>query len=135
MASGAITLPFRFDEFGSVGYSVDPKKVWQDRVYTAVLTQVGERVMRPGYGTLIHTAVFENASVATSICVKGVSTAFANYLKDLDLIQVKPLYIEESGGLEITIMYRLPSGEEDEVTVKTAVLSRSGDIIEEVYSE
>ena len=132
MASSAISLPFKFNEFGELSYTMDPRKIWQDRVYTADLTQVGERVMRPGYGTIIQTATFENSGFAVEIGVKAVRTAFADYLKDLDLISVTPFYNDETGALELTILYQLPSSEEDVVRVTTAVLTRSGDIIQEI---
>lgn len=133
MSGSAISLPFRFNEFGEVNYSVDPRKIWQDRVYVAIMTQVGERVMRPGYGTTISTALFENISTASEIITTAVSTAFSKHLKDLELIQVQPVFEDDNSGvLEINVVYTLPSGEDDTVTLKTAILSRSGDIIQEI---
>lgn len=132
MSGSAISLPFNFNEFGEVNYTSEAKKIWQDRVYTAVLTQVGERVMRPGYGTIIQTATFENESVAAEIVDKGVSKAFADYLKDLKLVSVVPFYNAETGVMEITINYSLPTGEADTVKLTTAILSNSGEIIQEI---
>lgn len=132
MTGSAISLPFTFNEFGEVSYTSEPKKIWQDRVYTAVLTQVGERVLRPGYGTIIQAATFENESVAAEIVDKGVSRAFADYLKDLKLVSVVPFYNVETGVLEVTINYSLPTGEADEVKLTTAILNNSGEIIQEI---
>lgn len=134
MVDPAISLPFTFNEFGEVGYSTDPRKIWQDRVYTAILTPVRERIMRPGYGTTIQSAAFENAETAAEICTTAIGTAFADYLPDLNLIEITPFYNDETGGLEVTVNYGLPTGEEDAVQLRISVLSRSGDILQEIYN-
>jgi hypothetical protein len=36
------------------------------------------------------------------------------------------------GSLEVSVFYRLPTGEEDTVKLKTAILSSSGDLIQEI---
>lgn len=130
--SSAISLPFGFNEFGEVSYSTDPRKIWQDRVYTAILTQTGERLMRPGYGTSFLDASFENEQIAAEICIKAASTAFSTHLKELELVRTTPIFNPDTSTMELSIVYKLPSGEPDTVTLTTAILSRSGDIIQEL---
>lgn len=72
----AITLPFAFDSFGSVAYTEDEKKIWQDRVVLVVMTSLNERIMRPTFGTTVNATIFENVNDAVSLIQQSVGGLF-----------------------------------------------------------
>jgi phage baseplate assembly protein W len=127
----AIVLPFSIDESGSIYSSNDQRKIWQSRVITAVMTHVGERVFRLNYGGTVRDSLFENADTAGDIVRGTVRSVFSSLLPKLVLNNVDTVMDYELGILDVTIYYALPNGDKDEVTVRTATLSRSGDVIQE----
>ena len=52
----AISFPFTLDPFGVVETTSSQTKIYQDRVLTLLSTAVGERPMRPTYGTDVARA-------------------------------------------------------------------------------
>ena len=129
----AISLPFNFDEAGSISTTEDPAKIWQDRVVIAVMTGLGERVMRPTFGSDASKTVGENLNDALSIIRQSISVAFSRWLKDLTLIEVNGSVDEYDGHLVVQIKYNYRDQNVTKtVNIKTAVLSRSGDILLEV---
>jgi phage baseplate assembly protein W len=88
--------------------------------------------MIPSYGSELSSVLFESASTAAEIAIKTINIAFNQWLNELKLKNITPLYNYDSGFLEITLLYSLPSGETDTVTVNTALFNRSGDLILEI---
>jgi len=127
----AITLPFSIDESGSVLSSNDPRVIWQSRVIAAVMTELGERVFRPSYGGTINSSVFETEEMAKGMVVSSISSVFGSYLTSLSLIKVESSMDSQFGALTVTIYYTLPNNQEDQVTVKTGTVNRSGEITQE----
>jgi phage baseplate assembly protein W len=130
--STAISLPFSFNEFGQLNTTSDPRKIWQDRVMLVLMTKFGERVMRGNFGSRIGEAAFENEGIAIEVIQKTIGDAFNVWLKQLTLTGIKPVFDISSSTLSIDVSYRLPSGDETTTRVKTAILSRSGDILKEI---
>lgn len=60
MAERAISYPFKFSASGTVGTTSDRTKILKDRIVLMCLTQIGERLMLPTYGTTVPSTVFEN---------------------------------------------------------------------------
>lgn len=131
--SRAISLPFRFDESGSVSYTEDPIKIWQDRVVAVVMTGLGERIMRPTFGSEVPKTTAENVNDALVLINQSVSAAFSRWLPDLTLIDVQGSVdpYDEYLVVQITYNYRAQNLIQT-VNIKTSVLSRSGDVIREV---
>ena len=133
MTERAISLPFSFDSSGSVSYTVDQKKIWQDRVVLVVMTRINERVMRPTFGSQASASLFESSGSASGLIKTAVSTAFSNWLKDLSLVDVKVYTDAADGYLVAEISYKYnPNENEQSVKIKTAILSRTGDVLLEV---
>lgn len=134
-----ISLPFRFgveqgvDNLygGETLVTQDYKTIWKDRVFVACLTLLGERVMRPNYGTGVLNSLFEDETRAADICKTTILSAFTTWLKELSLISVYSSYDSSSGILDITVNYVLPSGEEDTATLRTNTFDQYGSIIRE----
>jgi len=131
--SKAIALPFSFDSNGAVNNTQDPKKVLQDRIVLVVMTYLGERVNRPNFGSNIKAVSFENMTEATQLIKQEVAVVFSKWLPYLNLIdstsKVDP--VDNILSISITYNYGINSNPET-VSLKTAIISRSGDVITEV---
>ena len=133
-----IDYPFTFSKsfdgknISSVAYTTDPKKIWQNRILMVLGTRPGERIMRPDFGSNLYTVLFESQSDALSIASTSINEAFVSWLPDLTLKQVNPSFDKNTNTLIINILYGLPNGEVDSVTINTGIFNRSGDLIQEI---
>ncbi len=127
----AIVLPFSIDDSGSILSSNSPARIWQSRVIAAVMTQLGERVFRPQYGGTIKSSLFETYDSANAAIKKSVQNTFTSFLQSLKLGDITTSMDSQLGTLSVTIYYQLPSGESDQVSLRTGYLTRSGDVIQE----
>ena len=122
-----------FDGSGSVGYTEDSTKIWQDRVVVAVMTGFNERIMRPTFGSDVAQAASENINDALSAIKQGITLAFSRWLPELTFMGLQGFIDPYDGYLVIQITYNYRAQNSTRtVNIKTAVLSRSGDIIREV---
>ena len=110
----------------------DLKVIWQQRVLLVLGTRPGERLMRPDFGSNLHTVVFEPESTAGQIAKDSITQAFTTWLPDLELRQISPTFDDTSGTLTVSITYGLPTGESDSVTINTGIFNRSGDLLQEI---
>jgi hypothetical protein len=127
----AIILPFSLDSSGSILSSSDQRAIWQSRVTSAVMTEVGERVFRPEYGGRIKTSLFENSVDAKNLIEASIQGVFKNYLQYLVLNNVRSSMDAQTGVLSVTLDYTLPNKENAQVSLRIGTLNRSGDIIQE----
>lgn len=128
----AISLPFSFDAEGRVANTADQAKVIQDRIVLVLMTTLTERVMRPAFGSAIRYSNFENPDNASSVVQQATTIAFNNWLPYLTLLGTNAS-LDSDGLLNITVTYKSgPSKSPQTVSVKTAILSRSGEVIVEV---
>lgn len=128
----AITLPFAFDSYGSVAYTADEKKIWQDRVVLVCMTSLNERIMRPTFGTTVASTVFENINDSISLIQQTIGGAFAKFLPSLSLQKVKGSVDPADGNIVIEVFYRYNDKDtQQSVKIKTGLFSRSGDLIVE----
>jgi hypothetical protein len=132
MADYVITLPFKIDSYGRVANTRDAKQIWRDRVRVVLLTRFGERLLRPSFGSGVLNAVFEPETISLEMIKRTVTIAFNEQLNSLNLIEMNSAYNPTTGGLELTVSYKLPSAELDTVSLKTAIFNRSGDILQEI---
>jgi phage baseplate assembly protein W len=132
-ASSAISLPFQFDVSGSISSSSDVAKIWQDRVVATVMTGMGERVMRPTFGSEVTKTVGENVNDALALIRQSIGVAFSRWLTALTLVNVTGEIDPTDGYLVVLITYNYRAQNLTQtIKVKTAILSRSGDVILEV---
>jgi len=133
--STAISLPFNFDETGSIATTTDLAKIWEDRVIITVMTGLGSRVMRPTFGSDVNKVVWENINDAFTLIKQSISVAFSRWLTELDLLEVSGYIDPTDGYLVARVKYNLRTqGINTTLNIKTAVLSRSGDVLLEVAS-
>lgn len=129
-----ISLPFKFNEFGQVESSATASKYWKDQILLTLMTQFGERLFRPSFGSSVGDSLFEPQDTAAEVVSRGINIAFNTWLPKLTLTEAIPEFNAETGFLIITVAYTLPSGESDTITINTAIFNRTGDIIEEISS-
>jgi phage baseplate assembly protein W len=134
MTERAISLPFSFNSTGQVAYSTDERKIIQDRVVLAVMSRLGERVMRPNFGSEVHYATFESQGEAASIITQAVSVCFSTWFGYLELEDVLPS-VDADGVLQIEVTYKKALQKISEsLLIKTSLFTRSGDLIREAYN-
>ena len=132
MPNYAITLPFTVGANG-VGKTADVYKIWKDKVYGVVLTSLNERVMSPTFGTQVKAALFLNINDAVNSIRQSVEVGFSRWLPALVLNSVSGYLDTPDGNLNVEILYSIPGTiDEQSVTLKTAILSRAGEILLEV---
>ena len=134
MTQRAISLPFSFNSSGGVDYTEDEVKIWQDRVAITLLTKLKERVMRPTFGSGLAGVIHENLNTAIVLARQEIEIAFSKWLPALTLVSVKgtvdPL---EPDMLNIEVVFKYGNYEnETSIQLKTAILSRAGEVIMEV---
>ena len=129
MANYGFAIPFKFNSQGKVDTASSDLALWRSRVYLTLMTRFGERLMRPDFGADLAATLFENEQLASEIATRTIGIAFNKWLPGLKLIEAVPLYRRETGLLDITVRYTLPTGSVDEVIVSTSTLSRTGEII------
>ena len=95
------------------------------------MTQLGERVFRPQYGGTIKSALFENSDGANTVIRRSVQNTFSSFLKSLKLVDIVTAMDSQLGTISVTIYYQLPNGQADQVSLKTGVLTLSGDVTQE----
>lgn len=132
MTQRAISLPFSFGSSGEVAFTTDDKKIWQDRVVLVVMTRLRERLMRPAFGTNIQDFTFESMEAAMAHVEQAISIGFSTFLPSLQLTEVIGIIDSIDGNLNLEIHYKINTDDSDLVTIKTAIISRSGDIIQEI---
>lgn len=133
--STAISLPFNFDETGSIATTTDLAKIWEDRVIITVMTGLGSRVMRPTFGSDVNKVVWENINDALTLVKQSISVAFSRWLTDLTLLEVSGYLDPTDGYLVARVKYNLRTQDlTTTLNIKTAILSRSGDVLLEVAS-
>jgi len=132
MTEKAISLPFGFNESGGISFTTDPKKIWQDRVVIVVMTSLGERVMQPSFGSDAKLATFEPIENAQVAIQQAVAVAFSRWLPQLSLTAVESTFDETEEALNVEVTYNYGAALDDTVTIKTAILNRSGEVLLEV---
>jgi phage baseplate assembly protein W len=130
-----IALPFSFTTSGGVNTTNLVSKTFSDRVLGVIFTAPNERVMRPNYGSLAKSSIFEPEGVVAEYVDRAVTSAFNQYLPELSLLSVK--VTKEGGelgdeGFVIYVDYMLPNKQTDSVTAKIGSFTRAGELIQEI---
>lgn len=126
----SISLPFNISANGKIGIVSDASpKAWRDRVLTLLSTGINERIWYYNYGASLDGLLYETAGSATEMGRQAVKEMFATWIPQLSLMDVVPGYDSGTATLELTIIYKLPTGETDSVTISTASLTAAGETI------
>ena len=115
-----IGTPFRIDSLGSVGTITGLVASVRSHIVAIITTRLGERVMRPTYGSDVHSLVFD---VADPVIAAQVSDDLREVLEreepNADIISVTPRIAESPGdtGVVITVAFSIqPYAQQFEAT-------------------
>lgn len=136
MSERTLSYPFTI-QYGAAVATSNYRKVWADRVLSAVGTALGERPMRDTYGTTFAKTLWANTEEAAEIANEQIPVAFQKHLPylSLDGVQVYQVAQDDLDGeyLEVEITYVLPSGEEVTSSAVVGTLDFRGDFAGESY--
>jgi phage baseplate assembly protein W len=124
MAEVTLSLPFMIDSYGKLNTTDQQSKIWTDRVRSVIGTALGERVMRPEFGTEIPFAEFQTAEDAASQIETTVLQSFEQQLSRLRLQEVTTNFDDYTGAMNVSIVYALPN--QDIVTTTLGFASIRG---------
>ena len=114
----SISFPFRIGVQGAVVTTSDPAKVNLDRVRSVLSTQVGDRAMRPEFGTDIQSLVFDMERVGTDVLHSRVAQSFKDHLPGLHLVSTSVTFDgQDSQTGTLLVEFNGPSGETDVASV------------------
>jgi phage baseplate assembly protein W len=127
----ALKLPMSVDGNGNLFVSSLQSDIWADRVRIAIGTRVGERVMRPSYGTKTGAALFNTVTSTTEVVKKEVNRVFHELFPLLTLKSISVSFDEETNRLTVGIIYELPNKDEQAVQVGVVTVTDSNVSYEE----
>ena len=134
MSEITIALPFSINSLGEINTTTDQKKIWADRVRSAIGTALRERVMRPSFGTAVTSAIFEGADQAAEEVDSEIRLAFARLLQLLRLEQTNITTDSTTGEITVEVIYKLPNEEvvDTSVIIGRVILTGANPIFEEL---
>ncbi len=117
IAESAVRHPFSFDVRGNVVMTTSQQEIWANRVYLAISTTVGERVMRPTYGTSVANTLFDTQTTVEETLRKDITTLFANELPLLILNDLTISFDQATSTVTAEVNYTIPNQTEQSLTV------------------
>ena len=101
-------FPIRVNAKGGLQWSSGPDRI-QDAIWIILKTSLGERVMRPRFGSRVNDFVFQsNSSPVRTELVTAIKRALLQSEPRIDLEKVRAQPVEdEPGQVLISIQYRL----------------------------
>jgi phage baseplate assembly protein W len=125
-------LPFRIDEYGTIAATVDPAKIWADRVRSVIGTAIGERVYRPEFGCTAATSVFETEEETEALLLTEIRNAFLDYLPACSLEDVTVVIDEQTRVINAEVTYTPPNSNTFSLQVGVATINGDQPISEEI---
>jgi phage baseplate assembly protein W len=127
----ALKLPLSLDS-GNLVLANTQNDIWADRVRIALGTRLGERVMRPNYGTKIGAALFDTVSSTSDVIKKEISRVFHEQFPLLELTSVDTTFDETLNSLTINVIYLLPNKDQAVTEVGIITVSDTNAPFEEI---
>jgi hypothetical protein len=134
--SKIIDLPFKFSQSGAVTtVNAQSAAAWKNKIISYVATARGSRVWYDRFGASISDALlFENYDTAATLLKESLSEAFVRWIPEVTLEEVLYNYDYSTGTLNFTVVYTLPTGSEDSITLSQSSVSSSGDTLQVGYN-
>lgn len=106
-----LSLPLGVDTQGRLATISDPAARAQQHLLTYLMTAVGERVMRPAFGTDINKFLFDNLdSVDTALLNTRIAVKVRADVGDVVLRDITVGTAYEDGRLDVTVLFSLAVG-------------------------
>jgi phage baseplate assembly protein W len=122
----AISYPFTLDVFGVTKSTESQTKIYSDRLVTLLSTAVGERPMRPTYGTSVANALFETENNLRQAINSAIREAIKRWLPEITVQNVAVKSLDESGAAEVSVTIILPDYTSASIVVKSTTLNPNG---------
>jgi phage baseplate assembly protein W len=119
----AISYPFTLNVFGETTSTTDQRKIYTDRVLTLLSTTIGERPMRPTYGTNLALAMFENQGVAEVAIPAAIRSAIATWLPELTVNEINIKNFNDGGKVEVELLLTFPDYTTGTISVYSVTLN------------
>jgi phage baseplate assembly protein W len=119
----AISYPFTLNVFGETTSTTDQRKIYTDRVLTLLSTTIGERPMRPTYGTNLALAMFENQGVAEVAIPAAIRSAIATWLPELTVNEINIKNFNDGGKVEVELLLTFPDYTTGTISVNSVTLN------------
>jgi phage baseplate assembly protein W len=119
----AISFPFTLDPFGKLTSTTTQEKIYQDRVLTLLSTAVGERPMRPTYGTNVAVAMFENQGKIEAAINDAIRTAISTWIPELTVEKIAVTGFLEDGQVAVELNVTLPDFTTSNIKVLSTTLN------------
>ncbi len=131
-AEVALSLPMSLDSGGNLLVSKTEASIWSDRVKIALGTRLGERVMRPEYGSKIGNSLFSTVSSMEDTIERETQRVFNELFPLLDLSDVSFTFDTLTGRLSVSVVYALPNKQEVTTSVGDITISNINPPYEEL---
>jgi len=120
--------PFHIDAAGSVAHEFDPARWARSHILAILLTNPGERVMRPTYGAGLQRQLFENDdSVIETQLNTAIRQQLATYEPNVQISECKFVFTADySGVMELQIAFWVGSNP----SLRTVAITIDGTAIE-----
>lgn len=129
----ALVLPFSLNPLtGAIITTTNQDEIWEDRVRMAIQTGLGERVMRPEYGTKIPSALFDTLTGFETTLSSELNKIFVEQLPLLELLTIEPTHTIKDNRLNVDITYKLPNKNETTTKIGVMVVSDTNPPYEEL---
>jgi phage baseplate assembly protein W len=133
MAEKALVFPFTLDpNTGNIMVTTDQNAIWNQRVKMAIETLMGERAMRPTYGTTIPASTFNTVSNMENAISKQINRLFIEQLPLLSFVSVTTSHDLVNNMLSAEVTYKLPNNKETTTAVGVMVVSDTNPPYEEL---
>jgi len=102
----AIDFPFRFAPGGAIALTTSYAAVVRCQVIDAVMTNLGERVMRPRYGCDFQAALFDPSDELVRRDAAGIIKNRLSQLVTRAIVRSVTVELGNPGEIIVTIVYR-----------------------------
>jgi hypothetical protein len=100
-----IAQPFRIDATGTVGFDADPERWAINHILALLLTNPGERVMRPTYGVGIYGFVWENDDpIEEQNFITAINMGLATYEPNINVTEVEFVQQPQYHGIVVLMI-------------------------------
>lgn len=124
----ALSYPFTLDVFGVAETTENQTKIYTDRLITLLSTAVGERPMRPTYGTNVAAALFENENNLKRAVTDAIRVAVKRWIPEITVQNISVVNLTQDGKVNVEVSIVLPDFTSATVQVSSATLNPNGSV-------
>lgn len=130
LTESAIAMPFRLDSQGNIAKTKAAETLWADRVFGAIGTLQGQRLMRTTYGTKIAQTSMDTVDSMVESVENEIIRIFEAEFPTLRLTDVIVNFKEDINVLDIEVLYVLPDQRDSSTKVGIAYTDKQALIYE-----